>query len=208
MGFKRARLHVVLDPETLMRIDDYRHQRRFSGHVSARASSKSDAIRTLIRLGLEKQFSPEHIDIIERVNQEQASRTPQERTTLIGKYPAQRTHIAIEQEEVLAIDWFKWRAKFDSREDTIKYLLRVALEGRFPSDHLNIVENLAAEKEIRDIAHHLWEAEGRPEAENEKLTNDRWFRARSEFEARVVAETAERPESATVTTTPERLKPG
>jgi hypothetical protein len=202
---KQGRLQVVIDPEMLIRIDDYRHQRRFAGDVSPRASSKSDAIRTLVRLALEGALPPEHRDIIKRMHKEQ-SRRRREEPSLMKQYRSQleRTHLALAKEEIAAIDRYRAYANesfgtnFNSRADVVRYLLEIGLEGTLPNNHLDILDHIRMqEARIREMARQLWEAEGSPANESEDKVKERWFKAKAQLVAQDGGEEAGRPDGRT-----------
>ena len=182
---KAARLQVILDPATLIRIDDYRSQRRFAGDVSARASSKSDAIRTLIRLALSETLPPKHIDIINRMHREQLFRRHEE-PSLIKRYGdnLDRAHLALEQSEIDAIDRYRVYAnlcgsKINSRAEAVRFLLEIALEGKIPDSHMTILNRIARdEPRIRERAQQIWQQEGANLNESEEIAKQRWFRAK------------------------------
>jgi hypothetical protein len=187
---KTAHLQVTLDPETLIRVDDYRHQRRFSGDVSPSATSKSDAIRTLLRLALMEALPPAHRDIIRRMHKEQAiRRREREERPLITKYrnKLDRTHLVLEPREMELIEMYKTYAssvggQIESRADVIRCLLEISLEGKCSDDHLAIVSRITTiEHRTGERAQQKWVMDGAVRDEPEETSKKRWLEAKAEI---------------------------
>jgi hypothetical protein len=207
-----ARLQVVIDPETLIWIEDYRPQRRFVGDVEARLNSKSDAIRTLIRLGLQKELPPEHVRVIERIHVERKRRTVDDYNALMTRFQnsLKKTNLVLEPITIAAIDRYKnvanrfYNANLESRTDVIHRLLKFSLEGTPPDNHLEIVDCI--QDRIRERARLMWENEGSPSDEDAEKSRERWLAAQGRLDNEDAAAT-KRPTRAKTPHTPNRPKP-
>jgi len=162
---KEARLQAVLSPTLLDDIDQYYH--------AARLDSKSDAIRRLLRFALETNLPQEHLEIITIMRKSGANNVPK---NLHEK--SERIHIALEPDERSEICDYRNAAHHSSRTETIRFLIQLALKGKLPKAHLDIVNQfIAPRRRIRLRAHLIWEREGRPEWKSD----EHWHRAAAEL---------------------------
>jgi hypothetical protein len=113
------------------------------------------------------------------------SRSPKQNATSLKKHQKdfERIHITLNSDDRKDIEAYRDASTIGTRAEAIRYLSGLALAGTFPKDHLKILSHLAAESRIRDVAHGMWEQDGRPEGEPVEKQRERWFRAKAAVEA-------------------------
>jgi hypothetical protein len=164
---KEARLQAVLSPALLNRIADYQH--------TVRLNSKSETIRLLIKLALETSFPSEHLNVLQQI--QDAINT---RPCTMGKHyeARERIHIALESIEREEVADYRDAAQHVSTTETVRVLLRIALDGNFPRAHLDIINQVVAPRRaIRERAHLIWVREGCSEGKE----GEHWRKAQEEL---------------------------
>jgi metal-responsive CopG/Arc/MetJ family transcriptional regulator len=54
----------------------------------------------------------------------------------------ERIHVTLSQADIEQIDDYRFTARLDSRSEALRQLVFIALEGKLPQDHINIVRHL------------------------------------------------------------------
>lgn len=170
---KTERVHVALAPAALIDLDDYA--------FVARKVSRSDTIRYLVRIALNGEVPPAHVTALKRMLARQRERSPKANATLLNEYKQKfdRAHITLSSNDRKDIEAYRSATTIGTRAETIRYLIGLSLEGSFSREHLDILKRLEAQASIRDKAHQIWEAAGRPEG----MAEEHWARAEAELAA-------------------------
>jgi hypothetical protein len=174
------RIHIALSPGAVLNLKTY----------SSLASkvSLSDTIRYLVRIALNGEVPPAHLNALRRMPAQQSALPPEAHTTLRVKSQRNlaRIHITLSSNDLKDIKEFQNAARIGTQSEAIRYLVGLSLAGEFSREHLEIVHHLA----VQDRARRIWEEDNRPEGKHE----EHWLRAEAEIAAK---EAAQKKEEAT-----------
>lgn len=134
---KAEHINLSLGPELLKHIDDY--------YFAAQLPNRSETIVYLTQMALDGEFPSDHLAVlakIERSRQEPLPAAILERQAKKYNFERTRVYVGFTASQLAELDRYKTAVGYPRRNETIKYLIGLSLEGRFQRFHLETLQRM------------------------------------------------------------------